>query len=94
MHSNQKGKQYVYILWALQNKVCTAFINYYSTCNLQAGSIAVKESWVEQIKKVLMTQFDVIKGQRKKDIPVKPIAGWVSVRISVVHCIKFPFAVH
>ena len=44
-------------------------------CNLQAGSIAVKDSWVEQIKKVLMTQFDMIKGQRKKDIPVKPIAG-------------------
>ena len=41
----------------------------------QAGSIAVKEAWVEQVKKVLMSQFDVIKGQRQKHIPVMPIAG-------------------
>lgn len=31
--------------------------------NFQAPSLAVKEMWVKEIKRVLMNQFDEIKGK-------------------------------
>ncbi len=38
---------------------------------------------MEQVKRVLMSQFDRIKGQRQKLIPVMQIAGSVCVRACV-----------
>ena len=55
--------------------ICFLVLIWITFLLVQAPSVAVKEAWVEQVKSVLMTQFDVIKGQRKKVIPVKPIAG-------------------
>lgn len=37
----------------------------------------VKEVWIKEIKKVLMGQFDQLKGKARKEIPTIPLPGWV-----------------
>lgn len=52
--------------------------------NFQAPSLAVKEMWVKEIKRVLMNQFDEIKGKLAMFSDSSPLQIFLLVKYSKI----------